>query len=333
MKKKMICLICIVMVFSFPPNALALTNDEASVKVFVDGYQVSFPDQKAFINNDSRTMVPVRFVSEALRAVVDWNASDERVDITMPQKAVQLWLNQTSYKVDGKAQSMNTAPEITDKGRTIVPLRFVSEGLGFAVHYENGANGGLVFVFSEDVDAEMKDIMVEAITYQDAGGTLPDPDSPAVPKVTDVPDDFPEKAESYPVNKYDNLSIEVMKHYADLVNSTIEYNKETGQFSFILPIAPKGKEWEVGLNYKLIGDNRVRTIFDSEVTGIPSCNIRHSIQLADHDQIEGGSFKFGLKTEGSSLGSAISLYRLCAYNGNVEGFDYSMITMMEEYYK
>ena len=47
-------------------------NAKSDIKVTLDGNEVYFPDVKPFIDERDRVLVPIRFVSEALGALVDW---------------------------------------------------------------------------------------------------------------------------------------------------------------------------------------------------------------------------------------------------------------------
>ncbi|MFY9174250.1 MAG: stalk domain-containing protein, partial [Peptococcia bacterium] len=70
MKRLIVLLIVLFLLVASTTVAMAANT----VTVYVDGVRVNFPDQKAYINSDNRTLVPVRFVSEALGADVEWNA-------------------------------------------------------------------------------------------------------------------------------------------------------------------------------------------------------------------------------------------------------------------
>ncbi len=109
-----------------------------TVAVYVDGEKLSFPDQVPFINPDSRTLVPVRFVSEALGANVDWNGELQRVDISHQGKGIKLTIGQKEAKVDAGVVTLDTNAAIVSD-RTMVPLRFVSECLGAEVEWNGNA--------------------------------------------------------------------------------------------------------------------------------------------------------------------------------------------------
>lgn len=95
-------------------------------------------DTTPVINSDDRTLVPVRFVAEALGAQVNWNADDQTVTIIKDGKTVVMTIGQKDYSLDGKAMTMDTAPVINSDNRTMVPVRFVAEALGASVDYTDG---------------------------------------------------------------------------------------------------------------------------------------------------------------------------------------------------
>lgn len=92
---------------------------------------------------DGRTLVPVRFVSEALGAGVVWNAETRRITVTDGGKEIILTLGTRNVQVNGVDQTIDCAPE-TVSGRTFVPLRFVSETLGAGVDYDSGSGRVLI---------------------------------------------------------------------------------------------------------------------------------------------------------------------------------------------
>ena len=79
-----------------------------------------------------RTYVPVRYLGEALGANVDWDEATKTVTVTKGDKSVVLVIGSKVAKVNGADVQMDVAPEITN-GRTMLPARWVAEGLGYAV--------------------------------------------------------------------------------------------------------------------------------------------------------------------------------------------------------
>lgn len=87
---------------------------------------------------DSRTLVPVRFISENLGAEVSWNQNTYEATIKTEDKEIILKIDSAKAKVNGKEYILpdNVPAKLIgyqDNYRTMVPLRFVSEQLGMEV--------------------------------------------------------------------------------------------------------------------------------------------------------------------------------------------------------
>ena len=81
-----------------------------------------------------RTMLPARFVLEALGATVSWNASERKVTILYGEKGIELYIDSTTAYMDGTAAELDAAPFIRED-RTYLPLRFIAEALGADVSW------------------------------------------------------------------------------------------------------------------------------------------------------------------------------------------------------
>ncbi len=93
-------------------------------------------DAAPYVNiNAGRTLVPIRFVSEALGAGVKWNPETKQVVITDGGKKIILTIGSRDVLVDGEKQTIDCAATI-QSNRTFVPLRFVSETLEAQVDYK-----------------------------------------------------------------------------------------------------------------------------------------------------------------------------------------------------
>lgn len=90
------------------------------------------------IIKDNRTILPIRYVAEALGTDVAWNPADKRVNISMGSKVIKLWINNNTANVNGSnvfidPKNANVKPIIIPPGRTMLPLRFIAENLGCEV--------------------------------------------------------------------------------------------------------------------------------------------------------------------------------------------------------
>ena len=107
------------------------------IRVYVDGTEVTFLDQKPVINKDNRTLVPIRFVTRALGGEVNWLDSSQTVEIKYSGKIISLTVGENFAWLDGQKKVFDTTTIIMND-RVMIPLRFVSECLGAYVHW-NGA--------------------------------------------------------------------------------------------------------------------------------------------------------------------------------------------------
>lgn len=123
------------------------------LRVEVNGERIYFPDEEPYVDKFQRVQVPVRFVSEALGAKVDWTAATKTVTIGLDTDTLVLVLGQKTYQVNGEKKQMDTKAARTG-GRTFVPLRFVSEGLGASVKWDSSVRTVYISTsgFAEDYE-------------------------------------------------------------------------------------------------------------------------------------------------------------------------------------
>lgn len=115
------------------PNNTSNTS-AGSISVSVNGRNVSF-DVPPFVNAQNRTMVPIRFISEELGSQVNWIPAEQKVTIRRQGQEIELWIGNSDAKVNGTIVAMDTQAELV-KGRTMVPLRFISESFGADVQWQ-----------------------------------------------------------------------------------------------------------------------------------------------------------------------------------------------------
>ncbi|WP_166244097.1 copper amine oxidase N-terminal domain-containing protein [Paenibacillus turpanensis] len=130
MKKWFMLLTAIMLIWTAVPAQAA-----QEIKVTVNDSPVIFPDAKPFLDENERTMIPVRFVSEKLGAIVDWDGEQGLATIRLGLDTILLTLNNPTITINGEAHQMDTMP-IFHETRTFVPLRFVSEALGAKVEWD-----------------------------------------------------------------------------------------------------------------------------------------------------------------------------------------------------
>lgn len=114
-----------------PVKELTLWID--SIKAIADGRELKL-DQSPIVDTQTwRTLVPIKFVSEIFGQKVKWVSEDDRVEIG---NNIKLWIGKEYAEVNGKRIKLDQPPIVDSKTwRTLIPLKFVSEVLGYKVQW------------------------------------------------------------------------------------------------------------------------------------------------------------------------------------------------------
>jgi len=121
-------------------NGLVLTINSKKVKA--GGGNKDFDAAPFTVNG--RTLVPVRLLEE-LGAKIEWNNAKQTVTITKGSDVVVLTINSTIALKNGSSITLDAKAVLKDK-RTFVPVRFVSETLGYTVDwYGNSLNNVVIY--------------------------------------------------------------------------------------------------------------------------------------------------------------------------------------------
>lgn len=113
-----------------------------SSQLFINGKQAEMMETPPVILED-RTFVPLRALVEAFGAEVDFNYDRNReITIKLGEDVIIMNVGSKNYTINGKVASMDVAPYIVSEvSRTMVPLRFAVEGLGYKVDANYHADG------------------------------------------------------------------------------------------------------------------------------------------------------------------------------------------------
>jgi len=112
------------------PNALIVRS---GIAVFIDGRRLYF-DVPPKVEN-GRTLVPLRAFFEALGAQVDWYGETKTIVAVKDGVQVELAVGAKEALVNGNPVPLDV-PAKVEEGRTLVPLRFVSEAFGAQVVWD-----------------------------------------------------------------------------------------------------------------------------------------------------------------------------------------------------
>lgn len=117
-------------------NGIVLELVIDSDKAKLNGKQVSLDAPARIVNG--RTMVPIRFISESFGCKVEWDAKEGKVTIIRNDITIWLWKGKGYAKVNTDEKKLDSPPIII-KGRTFVPLRFISEPFGAVVSWDKAS--------------------------------------------------------------------------------------------------------------------------------------------------------------------------------------------------
>jgi len=203
---------------------LPISAVELPIRVVVNGTKINFPDAEPFIDENSRTQVPIRFVGEALGANVSWDGNTKKVTITLNGKKVVLQIGNKNYEVNGQQKQMDTVA-LLKESRTFVPVRFVSEALGATVKWN--ANIRTVYI---DMNGDV------APSPEPTGGTVKYYDGIAFNDVTDV-------------DQHGRIKVDKLKEFLLKLADQLRFVKENGRYYIecTYPEIPEGYEWGLGI--------------------------------------------------------------------------------------
>ena len=126
-------------------NSIKKTMSVKYSKSIVMKLQVG--NKTALINNETysleaaptitsgRTMVPLRFVGEAFSAEFTYDSVFKIIDINFGSDKIKMQIGKNIAFVNGKEIKLDVAPYIVN-GRTLVPIRFISETFGAEVVWD-----------------------------------------------------------------------------------------------------------------------------------------------------------------------------------------------------
>jgi len=99
----------------------------------INGVEKTMDVSATIIN--SRTMVPIRVISEAFGYSVQWDDSQKKVTITGLGHSIELFNGKPTAYVDGAPMEIDAPPTIV-QGTMLVPVRFIVESMGLNVLWD-----------------------------------------------------------------------------------------------------------------------------------------------------------------------------------------------------
>ena len=107
----------------------------AAIHVTVRGEIVQWTDAVPFIYENSRTMVPLRAVADAMGLTVGWDRTERIASFSDGAKTLSFHIGDREARTEtGAVVPMDTAAVIV-KDRTYAPVRYLAEYFGYAVDW------------------------------------------------------------------------------------------------------------------------------------------------------------------------------------------------------
>ena len=117
----------------------------------------SFEVEKPYIAGEGVTLVPLRVITEAFGAEVQWNGDDKSITLIYPSVNIFLQIGNPTAEVNSYAEKLLHEPELTEQGITMVPLRFISETFGAVVTYNDATKE--ITVIKESANTDKKTVV------------------------------------------------------------------------------------------------------------------------------------------------------------------------------
>jgi hypothetical protein len=119
--------------------------DKKGIRTYVNGVHPKFDVPPVL--KEGRVLVPFRAISEALEAEVVWNAEERTVTVTRGDTVVVITIDSLVALVNGEEVTLDVPGQI-QSGRTIVPVRFLTEAFNAEVIWDQETTS--VIIIEED---------------------------------------------------------------------------------------------------------------------------------------------------------------------------------------
>lgn len=151
LKKKSIFIVTVLFVFVLYVNVFSNSakNDKSLNVVFEINKNIMYVGDEWKILDvppmiiNGRTLVPLRALIESFGGKTEWDNYQKRIDIELNGNKLILWIGNENSYVNNVMKVMDVPAQIIND-RTMIPIRFVSENLGFKVDWDSVKNQILI---------------------------------------------------------------------------------------------------------------------------------------------------------------------------------------------
>ncbi|WP_312889037.1 L,D-transpeptidase family protein [Desertibacillus haloalkaliphilus] len=116
------------------------TRDDTTVSLTVGSKRATINDRVVELDvpaqtRNNHTLVPVRFISEAFGASIEWNQAERQLKVTSPKAPPEPKVEPIDVVINGNEKSFTQQPFL-ESGTTMVPLRGIFEELGAVLQWD-----------------------------------------------------------------------------------------------------------------------------------------------------------------------------------------------------
>ncbi len=260
-------------------------NKSLSLEFKLDDYmykingQMEGPMDTPPIIKNGRSFLVIRYITEAVGAELSWDGTDKKVSIETNDKTIDLWIGKPVAKINGEEIQIDSEDDqivpFISEGRTLLPLRFVSDNLDASDVIWNGDERSITLLWNYSQKIIQPRILLtkqtgESNIYKDSLGN-----NYKLNNMNEEPSSEVIALSSYEIDRYtvENSCVElsteefVVIEKADAQIGKIlsnSFNGETGKLS----VETDGKNIE--LSYDKTFDNLSRASDDSWIKLISS---------------------------------------------------------------
>ena len=109
--------------------------------IFVNNELLAFEEIPKI--EDDRLLVPMRFLFEQMGAEVEWDGKAQSATAVTGDNAVTFLIDNVKATVNDKMETMDVPARLINS-TTMIPLRFLSENLGYTVTWDQESNAAFI---------------------------------------------------------------------------------------------------------------------------------------------------------------------------------------------
>ncbi|KRE56572.1 copper amine oxidase N-terminal domain-containing protein [Paenibacillus sp. Soil750] len=111
------------------------------VTAAVNGQKTTLSTPPVLLNNT--TMVPLRFIADALKADLTWNTEDQSITLKYAGHSIKLSIDNRIVRIDNQSKTLEQ-PAVIMNNTTLVPLRFIAENLNQTVAFNDATKSIII---------------------------------------------------------------------------------------------------------------------------------------------------------------------------------------------